>query len=136
MAGTGQGATLTFSGNISFTVSPRSIGGLRQFVEILDDTNLSSTNYKESCPDDLIDTDPLEFEWYFDSSDDPAEPPVGTTGTLVLTFAPGGSSASSITGTGFISEWTSPEQNIGERTVASAQFKFDGKTEPAYSTGS
>lgn len=130
MAGTGVGATLTFGGSVSFSGRIRSIGGLREFVEILDDTALDADGFKESCPDDLLDSDPVEITFDFDSGTPRA--PVGTLGTMTITFS--GTSPATYTGSGFFSEFTSAEMVPGQRNVATAMWKYDGKTGPTYAT--
>lgn len=129
------GASATISGIPgSPTMAVQSIGSLREFVEILDDTSLASS-YKEAVADDLKNIDPLEIALYFDGT---GLPTYGTPGTLVLTFPLYGSqtTAAKVEGTGFVSEFTFPELAVSQRTVANTTLQFDGKTDPAYSTGS
>ena len=138
MAATGTGAVATITGDAAFTVRWRSITGLREFVETLDDTALNTTNYRQSCPDDLKDTDPIELEYFFDGTK--AAVPVGTKGTLTIDFPVTadlnpGSTAAELSGSGFIVEATSPTLTPGERLIARLQWKFDGVTEINYTAG-
>ena len=107
MANTGIGATLVFSGGITFSGRWRSISGLNMTVESLDDTALNSTDYMEACPDDLISLDPVDI-------------------TLSATLV----------GSGFLTSATLPELAVGQKLDGSIQIKFDGKTGPAFTPAS
>jgi len=129
---TGLGSTLVFSSGITFTgVRWRSIDGIRTFVESLDDTALDSSGYMESCPDDLADTDPIAVEAYWDFA---KAAPVGSVGTITITFAlqPGQATPASITGTGYIVDASTPPLAPGQRLIGNLTIKFDGKTGPAF----
>jgi hypothetical protein len=104
-------------------------------MEILDDTALDSTNYRESCPGDLAEIDPLEITFHAEGGN--PRPPIGTLGDALLTFGPGGSGSATLAGSGFFSEWTTAEQTADVIADAVAMWKFDNKATPiAWSTGS
>lgn len=138
MACTGIGSTLVFSGGISFTARWRSIGGLRESVEDLEDTHLGTTDYYEYCPDDLKEADPMDFEFYWDDTA-PEVPPTGVLGTATIVIpgaAPSSSNDTTISGSCYIREFTTPPLAAGERKIATGQIKFDGKTGPSIMIGS
>ena len=130
MAGnTGIGATLLFSGGISYTSRWRSVSGLGMFVDDLEDTALDSAGFFETVPDDLAQTDMIDIEVYFDGK---KSVPLGTVGILTITFPlqAGQSTPFKISGSGYISREETPELAAGQRLIRNVQFKFDGKTGP------
>lgn len=127
---TGISATLVLSGGAAFTARWRSISGLRRFVEQLDDTALDSLDFMESVPDDLLESDPLDCELYFDGT---KEPPVGDVGSILLTLPlqSGQTTPLIVSGSGYITSDQMPELAAGQRLMRTVQIKFDGKTGPA-----
>lgn len=133
MACTGLGATMVFSNGVTWTGRIRSIAGFREFCEILDDTALDSTGYRESCPDDLNELDPLEIT--FHAPEGSPRPPIAAVGDAILTFGPAESGSATLTGSGFFSEWLTPEQTPGVMADATTMWKFDNKgTPPVWGT--
>lgn len=134
MAGknTGLGATLVFSGDIVLTgLRIRSIGALRESVEALDDTALDSLGYYEVVPDDLLKTDPVQLETYYDGK---KTIPTGVCGTMTITFPllPTETTPATVTGTGFIVDHSKPSLAPGQRLITNLTIQFDGKTGPAF----
>lgn len=132
MSKTGIGAAVAFTGNISFAARWLGIRGIRQGIETLDDTALDSTNFKEKCPSDLKDLDPIELEVYWDYLLD--LPPIGTTGTMTITFpTQGASTAGTITGSAFLVDFSMPDLTTDDtQLTGTITVQFDGKTEPAF----
>ena len=127
MAVTGLGATFVLATNpVSMRI--RSIAPAREFVEILDDTALSSTGYKEWVPDDIADWDTFELEFYYDGT---MLLPVAKPQTATLTFAKsdvGAASGAILAGTGFFSDGATPIQEVSQRNLMTGTWKWDGKT--------
>lgn len=136
MSSTGVGASLAFTSGLSFTARWRSVDAIRITNESLEDSSLASTNFMEFVPDDLDDVEEITIEFYFDATD--SLPVRRTTGTLTITFPLQDSQTSNATlvGTGFITAVDVPPLAVGERLIGSLTFKFDGKTEPAFSVAS
>lgn len=135
---TGIGATLSFSGDISYSAfRVQSMGGLSEYVDELDDTGLDSIGYYESCPDDLLKVDAFDVTVYADFSKRISEQ-IGKLGTITLTLPlqPGQVSAARYIGTGFIMRNDSPELSAGTRLTNTISVKFDGKTGPTFTPAS
>ena len=132
MACTGVGATLIFSAGITYTGRYRSIAGLELSVESLDDTALDSTDYMEACPDDLMALAPIDIAVAWDWVD--PLPPVGTKGTITLTFPlqTGQSVNATLVGSGFITSASFPDLAVGQIMDGTLQVQFDGKTGPTF----
>ena len=132
MAKTGIGGTLVFSDEIALTgLRYKSIGGLRESIDSLDDTALDSVGFYESCPDDLSKVDSIAIEAYADFK---KTIPVGTVGTITITFPKltGEAVSAVLTGTGYITDATLPPLAPGQRLMTNFNFVFDGKTGPIY----
>lgn len=132
MANTGVGATLVLSGASTFSGSWKSISGFRQTVDTLDDTALSSNDYYEFVPDDLLKIDPITVELYGNVKE--TAPVVGAVPTVTITFPlqSGQTVAATLTGTAIITEFSQPELAIGQRLMSTLGLQFDGKTGPTF----
>lgn len=132
MANTGVGATLVLTSGSTYTGRWKSIGAFNQTVEALDDTALSSNDYKEFVPDDLASVDPINVELYAGLSATP--PVVGAVCTATITFPKqsGQTNAATLTGTAIITAFNQPELSIGTRLMSNLTLQFDGKTGPTF----
>lgn len=133
MPNTGLGATIVFSGGItSYAGRIYGISAVEDSVELLDDTALDASGYKEFVPDDLAQAGEVTLDVRWDHKIAP--PAIGSVGTAVITFAKGtGSTAATVTGSAIIRRIQRPAQQIGQRQVGQITFQYDGKTGPAYS---
>lgn len=133
MADTGAGATLTLS-------ATGSVGAIRSLtlpelsIDSLEDTDLSTTNFKTYVKQDLAEPGTMQVEilWAADSN---SVPTLGTAETVTVTFPKHTASSSTnatFAGTGFITSVKLPDMQIGELQVATLTIQFDGKTEPAF----
>jgi len=137
----GTGTTISFAfaapnQATSFVGRYRQIGGLGRSVPVLDDTALSSVQYMEKIPGDLMDLSALPCEIF--SNPDVAVP-VRLVGTITITFQPqvGQTNGATLTFSGFISEddTGSVESNVTKMGTFSIQP--DGKTtKPTWTPGS
>lgn len=128
MAATGQGATLTFtpvSGAIrSITMSDFQLGAI-------EDSDLSTDNFKTYIANDLAEPGTITVEIIFDSTN--ALPTLGASGTVTVTFPlDGNTTAANFAGTGFVSGVKVPDLQLGELQIATVTIQMDGKTEPAF----
>lgn len=133
---TGLGATAVFTGLISLPgLRVRSVGAVSQSVDGLDDTALDSAGFYESVPDDLAKVESVEIEVYTDLT---KTIPIGTVGTLTITFPLQGTQSvgATISGTGWISKHSLPALAAGNRLVSTLTFTFDGKTGPTFTAAS
>lgn len=129
---TGLGATAVFSGDITLTgLRVKSISPVIQQIAELDDTALDSVGYYEKCPDDLATAESVELEVYADLK---KVIPVGTVGTLTITFPLQDTQtvAATVSGTGWISRDSKPQLAAGSRLMQTLVWTFDGKTGPAF----
>ena len=103
------------------------IGGLTQTMPDLDDSDLGNTTLHSRRRGDLIDLQPIECEVYYDP-DDP--PPFIASEQWIITFPfPSGST---IVGTGFLTEDSSPELINNELMMATLSLQFDGQSGPLF----
>lgn len=133
---TGIGASLVFSGGISYSgFRVMSIGPIGRAVDDLDDTALDSAGFYELCPDDLERIDPIDVQIYLDAT---KQPPVASVGTITITLPTqdGQSTAAIVTGTGYIKRREIGELAAGVRLMETVTVQFDGKTGPTYTPAS
>ncbi len=127
---TGISTTAVFSNGLeTFTANWRSISPMSETVEDLEDTHLESTDYYEWVPDDLAQIEAFDIELYW-LGGAATRPAVGTTGILTLTFPLTGvqSTAATFVMSGYINRFDTPTLAAGERMIATASWKPDGKT--------
>lgn len=132
MAKTGLGAVLAFSAGIALSgIRVKTIGGHRESVDSLDDTALDSAGFYESCPDDLAKVDSIPVETYADLK---KTIPVGAVGMITITFPKqdGQSTNAVLTGSGYITDSTTPPLAAGQRLMTAFNIMFDGKTGPTF----
>ena len=135
MADTGNGATLALSvtgsvGNI------RNIGEIAEELGKLEDSHLGTVDRKTYIPDDLSEPGEVEFEVEFDAAI--SLPTVGVVETCTITYPvkPGGATAASHAGTGFLTRVTSRQLANGQIHVSRMRFAFNGITGRAFTKGS
>lgn len=110
MAGiqTGHGATITF-GTSGFTAAFTEISGFDQAREVLDTTQLSTTDYRTKTPGDLVDAGEFTATFFYDADEQP--PITGAAETITITYpdsAPGAGGGATAAASGFVSSWSSP----------------------------
>jgi hypothetical protein len=134
MAGfTGQGTTvaLTTGGAVACV---RSITLPTWSMESIDASCLSDTGFMKKIAADLVDAGTVQVTAVFEPTDEPFVVD-GASDTITITLPSAGSTGGILTGTGFISECTLPEIQIGGLLEQSFTFTFDGETGPAYTAG-
>ena len=129
MARTGNGTSFSLSAS-SFTASYLSIGGHTESRAALDDTSLSNSTYMSKCPDDLVDIDETEMQFFWDETVGP--PPIAGTSSSVQTGTVTYSSSETLSGSGFITRITHPEHVNGSLRQGTFGWQWDGKTGPTY----
>lgn len=132
MAGTGLGADVTAFQGVANVSNWRwtSISGMTISRESIDDTHLGSTDFEESIPAGLSSLGPISIECYWAMGE--ALPIPGSVGTFTIAFPAHGGTAGNLTGTGYITEVTTPNWSAGEQAAGSFGIQFDGKTGPTW----
>lgn len=123
-------STSTLSG----TVTGISIG--EESIPVLDETGLSTTDFREKCFGDLSEPPQVTVSLDFSATD--AFIALGTVETMTITFPmyPGDStSEATYAGTGAVISRKLPDLAPDEKQVASVTFQFDGKTGPTFTAG-
>jgi len=142
MSATGNGTTLTFSAGSGWlaTARVRQIGGIDFEKEVFDDSVLSTATNRQYVPGDLRSIGPMELEAYMEASNGLNKfPTTETVGTATLTYPLASSTEvtkANITGTAFISAFTTPTLTNDDRMVVGVRVQFDGKTGPTLNNGS
>lgn len=128
---TGQGASITLSTS-ALTYKWRKIGKVDNTREKVEDTDLSNATYKSYLPGDLAEPGEFEVEFCFNPvATLPSPVAVAETVTITGPIPVGGTSAASLTGTGFITSITrSPEFTTNGLQIGTMKIAFDGKTGP------
>lgn len=147
MAGVGNGATfaVTFASGTAFACTIIEGNAPTLTVADINDTNLGTTNCAESFQGSLV--NPGEFtatiEFTPTSSFNYATHiSVASTGLLrrgpgasTLSFpatTSGNTTKSTLTGSGFFTRFSLPQLQSDGKMVSQITFKYDGKTEPAF----
>lgn len=130
-ADTGNSATIVF-GTSGFVAYYNKIGGTKQTREKLRDSHLGTTNYHTYMPSDLAEPGEFEAEFQYDPQSQP--PLLNAPETVTITYpVPSGlTNGATLSGTGFLTERTSPDLANGEIMVGGYVFAWDGKTEPTF----
>lgn len=139
MADTGNTATLTLATSaLTVAIDRITIGG--ETRETLEDSDLTTTNYKTYLPGDLREPPTLTISYFFDQSDSsfPSAATAAELATVTFPLKSGEGTAATYTGTGFIVD---PHGDIevanNELMKGTLIFKCDGKTtEPTFTAGS
>tara|TARA_R100000664_G_scaffold10361_1_gene17141 strand:+ start:1275 stop:1685 length:411 start_codon:yes stop_codon:yes gene_type:complete len=135
MAQTGNSATITF-GSSGFTASYTRLGGTATNRDSLEVTHLGSTTYKAFQPDDLSDPGEMsvEFQWDQSASTFPPINAVAETITVTYPMKSGETTAATLSGSGFLTNSTSPDLVNGEIMSGEATIKWAGTI--TYTAGS
>lgn len=126
---TGHGATVTF-GTSSYSFAVTSITPPPWEVEVLDKTQLSTTNFAEKHPGDLVDPGQATLEVLYKRDDYPT--PGGTPETVTITWANEGASAADLAGTAFVVSFTPGALTTNELQTATVVVQYDGGTGPTF----
>ena len=129
---TGQGATISLSGGATGCV--RSIKLPEWSQEKIDASCLSTTDWKKFIAGDLVDPGQIEVTAVFLPDDVPTKPDkVPQDVTVTFPLSSGGTSAGSLTGSGFIMSTSGPNFEMDTLAEVSFTFCFDGDgTPPTY----
>tara|TARA_Y100001963_G_C6766207_1_gene442382 strand:- start:1011 stop:1421 length:411 start_codon:yes stop_codon:yes gene_type:complete len=127
---TGSGTTVTF-GTSGFTAKYTRIGGAELSRESIETTDLSIAPdasdtdgvYKTFVPDVLVDGGEFSCEFYWDP-DATGEPPIRKLApeTITVTYKSG----ATMSGSGFVTSYTSPEAEAGSLLSAEFTVKWAG----------
>lgn len=132
---TGNGATL--AGSVyTAALDIVSISGGEESIEDINISVLSSTGYHKFIPGDLIDGGEVSMTVLARVGQ--AMPPIGganQTITLTLPKESTGDTAAVVAGTGYYKSVSRPDFENDTVCTRTVTIKFDGKTGPAYTTG-
>lgn len=137
--GTGTTITMVFlapNASQTFTAKYRQIGAIPRSVEVIDDTHLGSTGYREKRPGDLKDVEPIECEIFANPG---VEVPLGKPATITITYPPGPGQTNGpvFTASAFLSQDSGAAASPGAQMISTYQLVIDGKTtKPAWTAGS
>ena len=128
---TGHGASITLATS-NLTYKWRKIGQVEWSREKVEDTDLSNAVYKSYLPGDVVEPGECEIEFcYNPTAALPSCLAVAETITITGPVPPGGSSAASLAGSGFIISVTpTPEYTTNGLQIGKLKIAFDGKTGP------
>lgn len=134
---TGQGTTAVLTTN-AITGCVRSLTLPELTQDKIDASCLDTTGFMKYIPGDLTDPGECQLEIIFDPTFD-FDAIVGVVDTLTITFAIGDSSNSTnatLTGTGFITNYSLPDLSTNNLAVVNVTFAYDGDTGPAFTVES
>jgi hypothetical protein len=135
---TGNGATLTlalYNGTTAITaaldvitVSPGALA-----VAAIDVSTLATSGTMEMIPSDLasVGESSATFKW-LTSGTKPTLPSAAGTITLTFPTRTGETTAATMTGTGFITQFQAPSLANGELQVGNVSWQWDGETGPSF----
>ena len=128
---TGQGATITLTG-IGASTCVRSVTLPNFTMETLDVSCITDTLFAKKAPTDLVDAGEVEITVLYDGS---LTIPNGDQETLTVTIPPKDTNgtATTISGTGFVSGATGGTAAIGQLMEQTLTFVFDGDVGPTVS---
>ena len=134
MADTGNTSAVTISGWSGTVIRFQCPEFTR---EALEDTDIATSNQKTFVPDDLYDPGELEIEFFWDQSATNFPPIGGAAESVSLAFPlkSGEVTNATLAGTAFVVSSTGPEVVNGSLMRGTMRWKFDGKTEVAYTAG-
>lgn len=133
MGTTGQGTTVAFT-TAGAVACARSITLPEFSMEVIDSSCLSDTGFTKKIAGDLTDAGEVQVEMVYELVDD-IYVPDGVQDTITITFPDAGTTAGSLSGTGFISGNSLPSIEINGLLTQSVTFTFDGQTGPTYTAG-
>ncbi len=136
----GQGTTIQF-GTTNFVANWRTINGLEELRERLDDSHLGLAEgaHMTSVPADLIGSNEFTGIYEFDQSAD-VQPPIDQPPeTITITYQKktGEATAATLAGTGYIIRRKGPDIEVNATDIMQGEVDivFDGKTGPTYTAG-
>ena len=139
---TGNGATLSFSGNMGFGTATTSVEAIsisqgEESVGVIDVTTLATTDAMESIPSDLREIAESSVNYKFITTVDAVDLPAAA-GTITITYPMRSTETQAATyiGTGFITGFTQPSLANGELQAGELKWKWDGDTGPAFTKAS
>lgn len=141
-AGIGNGATVAFSGGMTFAAECQVFGQFDPAIPAVDITKLSTANYQEFAPGRVMEHGPIPITILWDGSKAAAiyngnhgTRIIGRAGTLTLTYpktALASAAGASVTGTGFFTKFPTPELQSNGLMTTVAMWQFDGQTPPSF----
>ncbi len=134
---TGQGTTAVLTTN-AITGCVRSLTLPELTQDKIDASCLDTTGFMKYIPGDLTDPGECQLEIIFDPTFD-FDAIVGVVDTLTITFAigdPTNTINATLTGTGFITNYSLPDLSTNNLAVVNVTFAFDGDTGPAFTVES
>lgn len=142
----GNGATFTVTGTNATVGTIISIDPPEESVDDIGDDYLGVVDYHEMIPGLVAHIGKMRITAIFDpdtiATSDAASPNVlpaigiSTTGTLTFRARTGQTSGATYIGTGYLSRRKVSELATDQRVTIEFDFQFDGKTGPAYTSGS
>ena len=135
MGCTGNTATIAMTTPTwSFVGRTTEIGGLHEFIAVLDNSDLSDAEKRKYCAGQLVGRDPIPVTARVESGTD--MPKLKEEGTVTVTFpAKVGSSAGTpptLVGTGFVNDRVGPGFADEELLTCAFEVMLDGETGPDY----
>lgn len=140
---TGQGTTAVLTAG-AIVGCVRSLTLPEITMEKIDASCLATQGFTKYIPGDLSDPGECQMEIIFDPTFDFFENPgdpldidgvVGNIDTLTITFPigdPTNTTNATLSGTGFITNYSLPDLSSGTLAVVNVTFAFDGDTGPAF----
>lgn len=135
---TGNGATLSFAGNMGFGTATTSVEAIsisqgEESVGVIDVSTLATTDAMESIPSDLREIAESSVNYKFITTVDAVDLPAAA-GTITITYPirSGETAAATYIGTGFITGFSPPSLANGELQAGELKWKWDGDTGPAF----
>ena len=126
----GNTASITSTGgNYAFTGRATEIGGLHEFVAILDDSDLSVTAQRKYCSGEIIGRDPIAISARVKNGGEmPTPKQTATTFTITWPAEPGTTPTTPplLTGSGFVNDRVSPTFADDELLVCTFEIMLDG----------
>lgn len=127
---TGHGATLTFSSS-TYNWAVTSITPPAWETEVLDKTQLSTSDFMQKHPGDLAEPGQITAEILFKRNNYPS--PGATTETFTVTWPNEATTAANMAGTGFIVSFAPGALVTNELQTATVVIQYDGATGPTFS---
>ena len=133
---TGQGATMAFTTNSTFTPKVKELPKLKRDCEPLVSSVLATTGDEELVPGDLTKNGEMTIPILWNTND--TLPAINTVDTLTITWAvrTGQTAAATLAGTCIIKGIEITGHKLGELQEGSITIQFDGYTGPTYTKGS
>lgn len=141
-AGVGNGATIAFSGSLTFTAEIRKMGAFDPQVPAIDITKVTTANYQESAPGRVMEHGDIPITIIWDGSKTTSiyngahnTRIIGRAGTITITFPKtnlAATTAASLTGTGYFRSFPTPPIESNTLMETTAIWRFDGQTPPNF----